>query len=260
MDEEKGEPAPAATNKVSDNEKQDIGFRNPHDLSFIRKCAITGWLAGMTLTVTFSSSIFSSTFAVTAREFHTATTVMILGVSLYVLGFAVGPLFWGPVSEVLGRKIPIFTGYTIFAILQIPLALAHSLPTVLVLRFLTGAFGASTIALVSASYADFWSPTGRGVASAIYAVVCFVGPCMGPIIGVYITENLGWRWTSWIVLIMAGFFGVPAFFIVPETYAPVLKGEPKPELKTFLSRYLIRPMLMLRHELMVCRQLFDRLC
>lgn len=252
MDKEGSELAPAATNNASDNEKRDTGFRNPHDLSFTRKCAITAWLASMTLTVTFSSSVFSSTLVVTAREFHTTTTVMILGVSLYVLGFAVGPLFWGPVSEVSGRKIPIFTGYTIFAVLQIPLALSHSLAAILVLRFLAGAFGAATIALVSAAYADFWSPTGRGVASAIYSVVCFVGPCMGPIIGVYITENLGWRWTSWITLIMAGFFGLPAFFIVPETYVPVLKNEPKPELKTFLSKYLVRPVSMLRHEVMVC--------
>lgn len=256
MDKEEAESAPAAAaateRPTADNEKQNVDFRNPHDLPFARKCAITAWLAGMTLTVTFASSVFSSTFAVTAKEFHTTTTVMILGVSLYVLGFAVGPLFWGPVSEVLGRKIPIFTGYTVFAILQIPLALVHSLAAILVLRFLAGAFGAATIALVSATYADFWSPAGRGVASAIYSVVCFVGPCMGPIIGVYITENLGWRWTSWITLIMAGFFGLPAFLVVPETYVPVLRREPKPELKTFLSRYLVRPVAMVRYEVMVC--------
>ena len=98
---------------------------------------------------------------------------------------------------------------------------------------------------------DSVGPTARGTAAAIYALVCFVGPCTGPIVGVYVTENLGWRWTAWVTLIMSAAFGIPAFFFVPETYAPVLKGEPRPALKTFLSAYLVRPMVMLRYEVLV---------
>ncbi len=238
---------------AADSEKR-IDFKSAHDLPFWRKCTITALLAGVTLTVTFCSSVFSSAIVVTAVEFHTTETVMILGVSLYVLGFALGPIFWGPLSEVLGRRIPIFSGYLIFAMLQIPTALVRNLPGLLILRLLTGIFGAAPVALVSATYADFWAPAARGTASAIYAVVCFVGPCLGPIVGVYITENLGWRWTAWIVLIMAGFFGIPAFLFVPETYAPVLKKEPRPGFKVFLSKYLVRPMVMLRYELMVSNE------
>jgi MFS transporter, DHA1 family, multidrug resistance protein len=254
MEAEKITPAPGEALRPiagNDNVGQQDDFKDPQKLPFWRKCAITAWLAGVTFTVTFCSSVWSSTFPVTAEEFHTTTTVLILGVSLYVLGFAVGPLAWGPASEVWGRKIPIFTGYSIFALLQIPISLVHSLPALLVLRFLAGAFGAAPLSLVSATYADFWGPVARGNASAIYSVVCFVGPTMGPIIGTYITQGLGWRWTSWITLIMAAFFGIPAFFIVPETYVPVLKKRPKPEMKVFLSKYLIRPMSMVRHEVMV---------
>lgn len=135
--------------------------------------------------------------------------------------------------------------------LQVPLALVRSLPALLVLRFLAGAFGAAPMSLVSATYGDFLSPVGRGNASSIYAVVCFVGPTLGPIIGTYITDSLGWRWTAWITLLMAAFFGIPAYLVVPETYVPVLKGQPKPEFKVFLSKYLLRPALMVRYEVMV---------
>ena len=226
----------------------------PHDLPFWRKCTITALLGGITLTVTFCSSIFSSAITVTAEEFHTTETVMILGVSLYVLGFALGPIFWGPLSEVLGRRIPIFSGYLVFAIIQIPTALVRNLPGLLILRLLAGIFGAAPLALVTATYADFWAPAARGTASAIYSVVCFVGPCLGPIVGVYITENLGWRWTAWIILIMAVFFGIPAFLFVPEIFAPVLKKEPRPGFKEFLSKYLVRPVIMLRYEVLVRSQ------
>lgn len=164
--------------RTDDIPPKDDGFNDPQQLPFWRKCAITACLAGVTFTVTFCSSVWSSTFPATAEEFQTTTTVLILGVSLYVVGFAIGPLVWGPVSELLGRKIPIFTGFTIFALLQIPISLVHSLPALLVLRFLAGAFGAAPVSLVSATYADFWAPVARGHASALYSVVCFVGPTM----------------------------------------------------------------------------------
>ena len=210
-------------------------------------------LACTTFTVTFGSSIFSSTIAVTAREFNTTETVMLLGVSLYVLGFAFGPILWGPSSEVLGRKIPLFSGYCVFALLQIPTALSHNLTGLLVCRFLAGAFGAAPVVLVSAAYSDFWEPAQRGTAAAAYSTASFAGPTLGPIVGTFITEShLGWRWTAWLTLVLAGVFGPAAYIQVPETYGPVLKKQKKPTVQAFIRTLLVRPALMLKSELMVC--------
>ncbi|KPI45916.1 putative transporter [Cyphellophora attinorum] len=188
-DEEKQNREPASQ---APPQPPTIAFNNPYDLPLWRKLVITACLAGITFTVTFASSVFSSTIAATAHQFHTTTTVMILGVSLYVLGFALGPLCWGPLSE------------------AIPTALVSNLGGLLVCRFLAGAFGSAPLVLVTACFADFWGVAARGTASAVYATTTFMGPTFGPIIGVYITEGLGWRWTAWITGIMALFFGIPA--------------------------------------------------
>lgn len=135
----------------------EIQYDDPFRFSPARKWTITVLLALCTLSSTLCSSIFSATIVVTAREFDTSETVMLLGVSLFVLGYALGPLLWGPLSELLGRKIPIFVGYFLFAVLQIPIALSRSLAGVLICRLLAGCFGAAPIALVSAAYADFVS-------------------------------------------------------------------------------------------------------
>lgn len=230
----------------------DSDFRSPFDLPTWRKWMMTLLLASTTFTVTFSSSIFSASIEVTAHEFGTTPTVMLLGVSLYVLGFCLGPILWGPLSEVLGRKIPLFTGYFVFAILQIPTALTRNLAGLLICRLLAGSFGAAPLVLVGATYADFWGPAHRGIASAVYSVASFAGPTVGPIAGTLITEShLGWRWTAWLTLILAGVVGPPAFFLVPETYAPVLKKETKPSFQVFVRTYLVRPALMLKSEIMV---------
>lgn len=152
---------------------------SPHDFSLRKKWTMTILLALCTLTTTLCSSIFSSTIVVTAKEFGTSETIMLLGVSLFVLGFALGPLLWGPLSELMGRKVPLFGGFFVFAIMQIPIALSPSLAGVLICRFLAGSFGAAPIGLVSTIYADFWDPANRGIATALYSTAAYAGPTLG---------------------------------------------------------------------------------
>ena len=126
-------------------------------------------------------------------------------------------------SELWGRKVPLFAGFIIFAIFQIPVAVAQNIETIMVCRFLQGFFGSSPPAVVGGALADFWDARERGFAMPSFAGALFAGPIMGPVIGIYLSESyLGWRWTQWITLIMCGLFGVIAFINVPETYAPVL--------------------------------------
>lgn len=180
MTQQTSNEAGADTEKTTSHEPTlQVEYDDPSKWSNGRKWFITVLMALCTLTTTFCSSIWSATIVVTSQEFETSETVMLLGVSLFVLGFALGPLFCGPVSELVGRKIPLFSGFFIFGVLQIPIALTHSLAGVLVCRLLAGCFGAAPIGLVSAAYADFWDPANRGTATALYSVAAYAGPTLG---------------------------------------------------------------------------------
>lgn len=74
---------------------------NPMNWSPVRKWGIAVTMGLMTFVVTFASSVFSSATEVTAMEFGVSSEVMILAVSLFVLGFAFGPIVWGPLSELV---------------------------------------------------------------------------------------------------------------------------------------------------------------
>ena len=91
---------------------------NPMNWKKSKKWAATFMLGFMTLCVTFASSVFSNATRPVAEEFGVSTEVTTLGTSLFVLGFATGPLIWGPGSELFGRKTPLFFGYACFAIFQ----------------------------------------------------------------------------------------------------------------------------------------------
>lgn len=155
---------------------------NPQNFSTLRKWIITVTMSSMTMWITFASSVFSTATRVTAKEFNVSNEVMVLGTSLTVFGFALGPLCWAPLSELYGRRLPLFSGYAIFAIFQIPVAVAQNLETIMICRFLIGVFGCSPLAVVGGAMADIWNPVDRAVAIAMFSAATFLGPVLGPIV------------------------------------------------------------------------------
>ncbi|KAH8690332.1 major facilitator superfamily domain-containing protein [Talaromyces proteolyticus] len=191
---------------------------NPQNWSALRKWMITTNMGLVAFCATFSSSIFSTATAATASESNVSQEVMILGTSVFVLGFSFGPIFWGPLSEIFGRRIPLFTGIIGFVVFQIPVAVASNVQTIVICRFIGGCFGAAPLAVVGGGLADIWNPVDRTMAICIFAGGTFIGPVGAPIVGGFIVDShLGWRRTLWITLIMSVFFSIIGFFTIPET-------------------------------------------
>lgn len=185
-----------------------------------------------TLLAAFTSSIFSAaTFAV-ADEFDVSSEVGLLGLSLYVLGFATGPIFWAPLSELKGRKLPLVISMFGFSIFQIGVAAAKDLQTIMLCRFWGGFFAACPLAVVAAVFSDMFDNRTRGLAITVFSMTVFTGPLLAPFIGGFIVSSyLGWRWTEWLTAIM-GFlaFGLDLIFL-EETYPPVVLIEKASELR-----------------------------
>jgi len=105
----------------------------------MRKKLITATMLGYTTLVSaFTSSIFSTATRQVAAEYHVSTEVGLLGLSFYVLGFALGPLFWAPFSELKGRRLPLVISMFGFSIFQVAVAVGKDLQTVLLCRLWGG--------------------------------------------------------------------------------------------------------------------------
>ncbi|RFU28006.1 hypothetical protein B7463_g8324, partial [Scytalidium lignicola] len=242
---------------------------NPMNWPTWKKWMVTIMLGFVTFVVTFASSVFSNATIPVAKLYGVPLEVTTLGSSIFVLGFAFGPCVWGPGSEVWGRKVPMFTGYFIFAIFQIPIAVSQNIYTILICRFFGGFFASSPLAIVGGSFVDFWPPLERGIAVCVFASATFIGPVAGPIMGGFITQSyLGWRWTAYITLIMAMFFGLIGLIFVPETSHPKLlqqratrirhetknwaihakADEIRVDIHAIINTYLLRPFYMLVQE------------
>ncbi|KAF2769076.1 putative MFS multidrug transporter [Teratosphaeria nubilosa] len=197
---------------------------NPQNWPLKLKIWISICTGVLTWVVSFGSSVFSATTSVTAEEFGVSEEVMILSVTLYVVGFACGPLVWGPLSEIYGRRTPLMVGMAGFVIFQVPVACATNIQTIFIGRFLSACFGAAPLAIVAGMYVDFWGAVTRGVVTTGYSAAVMAGPTMGPVVGEYTVKNpnMGWRWTAWLVMIVTSFFLIIAIPTVPESLAPII--------------------------------------
>ncbi|KAI0440727.1 polyamine transporter 1 [Xylaria telfairii] len=230
-----GKPLPPP---LPDREAYVVEFDGPDDPYHpqnwpLKKKLVTAAILGYTtVTSAFTSSIFSAATPHVAKEFGVSTEVGILGVSLYVLGFATGPTFWAPLSELQGRRLPILIAMLGFSIFTISCAVAKDLQTLLICRFFAGFFGASPLAVVGAVFSDMFSNATRGIALTVFSMGVFTGPLLAPFVGGFIVDSyLGWRWTMYIASFM-GFLALALdIFFMNESYPPVVLVEKAAELR-----------------------------
>lgn len=195
---------------------------NPQDWSIRKKWSITILTALSTLAVAFVSSAFSGGLAYIMLEFGVSEELSILGISLFVVGFAVGPLLWAPMSESFGRQILYFVTYAALVAFNAAAAGAPNFPGLVILRFFAGTFGASPLTNSGGVIADMFSAKERGFATACFAAAPFLGPSIGPIVSGFVGETVGWRWIEGVMAIFTGVLWIVCSLLIPETYAPVL--------------------------------------
>jgi MFS family permease len=74
-----------------------------------------------------------------------------------MIGFGVGPLFWAPISEMLGRRWAFNASYPLFAIFNMAGALSTNLPMILIVRFLAGTFGSAPLTNAGGQIGDMFA-------------------------------------------------------------------------------------------------------
>ncbi|KAI0537680.1 major facilitator superfamily transporter [Xylaria digitata] len=188
-----------------------------------RKWIVVTCLTLIALFSPLSSSILAPAVNAIRDEFGSNdTTKASLPVSIFLLGYAVGPLFLSPMSEIYGRAVVLSSANAFFCIWHIGCALAPSLDSLIVFRFLCGVGGAGSMILGGAVTGDMFPVVERGKALSIWSIGPIVGPTLGPLIGAFIVGSIGWRWDPWIVFIPSTIVTIALAIYLPETCHKVL--------------------------------------
>jgi DHA1 family multidrug resistance protein-like MFS transporter len=191
-------------------------IENPKNWSAARRWYITVVSVLLVVNATFASSSPSGCLEGIAREFDVSIEASGLVVTLYLLGYCFGPLFWAPLSEFFGRRWVFYISFTLYLVFNFLCAFANSFAALLIGRFLTGTFASSPMSNAPGVLVDIWGPVERGNAMALFAMMTFVGPSLGPVISGFLELKRDWRWNFYVLLWLAGVTEV-LMFTIPET-------------------------------------------
>ncbi|KAE8372014.1 major facilitator superfamily domain-containing protein, partial [Aspergillus bertholletiae] len=195
---------------------------NPANWPLWYKCFTVMSVSFATICVVlYSTSYTSGSPGMQASFGLTSEIVVLLGLTTYMLGMGLGCLVLAPLSEVYGRQLVYVITGALFAILILPVALAPNFEAVVISRFFSGLFGSAPAVAGPGTINDIIHPKYRALAFSLWSLGAMNGPVLGPIIGGFVYQYLGWRWINWIVLICSGASTV-CLALVKETYAPVL--------------------------------------
>ncbi|CAG7562324.1 unnamed protein product [Fusarium equiseti] len=212
-----------------DKDPFEVGWENgdsdpwcPRKFVQVKKWMIVFIVSSASLCVTAASSIYTSTYEQMEIEFGNSREISILGLSTFVLGIGLGPMFLGPMSEFYGRRPIYIVSWSMYFIWIIPQAVAQNIETIIVSRFLDGFSGSAFLAVSGGTVGDLFTADQIQAPMLMFSMAPFVGPSIGPLIGGFINHNVDWRWTHWTLLIWAGVLWMAIVILVPETYHPIV--------------------------------------
>ncbi|OAM34391.1 Bcr/CflA family drug resistance efflux transporter [Eikenella sp. NML96-A-049] len=139
-----------------------------------------------------------------------------LTITGFLTGFAIAQLIWGPISDRIGRKLPLFIGMVLFVIGSVGCALSESMSTVVFWRIFQ-AVGACVGPMLSrAMIRDSFAQSQAAQMLSTLTIIMAIAPIAGPFIGGGLLKVASWHWIFWL-LAMIGVLMFTAIFKLPET-------------------------------------------
>ncbi|KAM0341546.1 hypothetical protein ACHAPU_009994 [Fusarium lateritium] len=243
------EPAASVPGPESGEAYREAGDEIYDKVSSGRKIAIVSVLSfGAFLSPISSTSVLAATPEV-AETYKTTGSVINLSNAAYMVVMALSPLFWGPMSQVYGRRIAGLYSSAMFFLLSLATALAPNLASFIFFRA-TSAFGGTAFILIGpACIGDIYRPTERGAAMGWFLTGTLVGPAFGPFLGGIIVTYSSWRSIFWLQTGLAAAGALGVYLVVFETAHHLkiddLKGLPRKK-RTLKILGMISPLRVLQ--------------
>jgi len=152
-----------------------------------------------------------------AQEFGVPAGSVQMTLSAYVLGFAVGQLFYGPMADSLGRKPVIFWGALVFAIAAAACALSNSVEQLVNMRFLHGLSAAAASVVINALMRDMFTKDEFSRMMSFVVLVMTVAPLLAPMLGGALMLWFSWHAIFWAMAIAALIAAVLVAVFIKET-------------------------------------------
>ncbi|MBN9138287.1 multidrug effflux MFS transporter [Phyllobacterium sp.] len=172
--------------------------------SFFRTALILGLLSAIG---PFAIDMYLPALPSIGKDLSAENNVVQMSLLAFFISFAIFQLIYGPLSDMWGRKAPLYMGIGLFAVASVGCALSNDIETLIAFRFLQGIGGATGMVIPRAIVRDMHTGVQAARLMSLLMLVFSISPILAPLTGSAVISFYGWRGVFWAVTI-AAFIGL----------------------------------------------------
>ena len=169
------------------------------------------------------------------RDLNAPGGAMQLTLSLFLAGLAIGQLICGPISDRVGRRLPLLYGSAAFALASLTCAFARSIEALILARFVMGLAGSTGMVIARAVVRDSFEEADSSRIYSMLMLVIGIAPIISPSVGGWLMQIGGWGSIFWALAGFACLCGVAVAIDLPETHPPERRN--RDSIATIFRRY-----------------------
>ena len=183
------------------------------------------YLAALSTLGYLAMDMYLPAFSTLSLELGLSNGEVGASLSIFLLGFAVGQLIWGPLSDRLGRRPIILTGLVLFIFGCIAMYWATNIVCILILRFVQAISVCAAAVTWQAIVIDRYSRREADRVLANILPIMGLSPALAPLLGAYVLSSYGWRFIFLILALITLFLIIITLFF-KESNRKITKGRP----------------------------------
>ncbi|MDX8453947.1 multidrug effflux MFS transporter [Mesorhizobium sp. VK9D] len=163
---------------------------------FLRIAVVLGLLSAIG---PFAIDMYLPALPSIGQDLHAGTAAVQMSLLIFFLSMGFGQIVVGPISDMVGRKVPLYAGLALFMVGGVGSAMAPTIEWLIAFRFLQGLGASAGMAIPRAIVRDLHTGNEAAKLMSLLMLVFSVSPILAPLTGSQIIESFGWRAVFWTV-------------------------------------------------------------